>query len=273
MNVPVGDRPPGIGESSVCVMVPTYNEIDNLADMIDRLRRCVPAATLVILDDASPDGTGELADTIAADDTCVHVLHRPHKEGLGPAYLEGLAWARSHGFAAAVQIDADGSHQPEQLPALLTAAQSADVVIGSRWVPGGAVRNWPMHRKALSLGGNLFVRVALGIPIRDATAGFRVYQLAALEQIRLQDVASHGYCFQVDLTLRAHDADLRIVEVPIEFVEREHGNSKMGTSIVAEALIRVTVWGVRRRVRQARASLSLASRRRSDRPAHTIERT
>lgn len=237
-----------IAEQSVCIMLPTYNEIQNLPGMVQRLRVCVPGATIVVLDDNSPDGTGAVADELAAGDNAVHVLHRPRKEGLGPAYMHGLAWARTNGYQIAVQIDADGSHQPEQLPSLLRAAHHADVVIGSRWVPGGAVRNWPLHRKALSLGGNLFVRVALGIPIRDATAGFRVYRLVALDSVGLHDVASHGYCFQVDLTVRAHDAKLRIREVPIEFIEREHGNSKMGTSIVTEALVRVTLWGVQRRM-------------------------
>ena len=248
MSAADGGSTPSIREQSVCIMLPTYNEIQNLPGMVRRLRATVPEATIVVLDDSSPDGTGVLADDLAAADSHVRVLHRPRKEGLGPAYMQGLGWARANGYQAAVQIDADGSHQPEQLPSLLSAAGHADVVIGSRWVPGGAVRNWPMHRKALSLGGNLFVRVALGIPIRDATAGFRVYRLDALDSMHLHDVASQGYCFQVDLTLRAHDAGLRIVEVPIEFIEREHGNSKMGTSIVTEALVRVSAWGVQRRI-------------------------
>lgn len=237
---------------SVCVMLPTYNEIENLSQMVSRLRAAVPHATIVVLDDNSPDGTGALADELAAADSAVNVLHRAGKEGLGRAYIAGLAWAREHGFTAAVQIDADGSHQPEQLPDLLAAADRADVVIGSRWVPGGAVRNWPAHRKALSLGGNLFVRAALGISVRDATAGFRVYRLASLERVGLEQVASAGYCFQVDVTLRAVDADLMIIEVPIEFIEREHGVSKMGTDIVREALVRVSMWGIQRRIRQGR---------------------
>lgn len=236
----------------VCVMLPTYNELENLAGMVERLRAAVPQATILVLDDDSPDGTGALADQLAARDERVNVMHRAGKEGLGRAYIAGLGWAREHGFAAAVQIDADGSHQPEQLPDLLRAADRADVVIGSRWVPGGAVRNWPMHRKALSLGGNLFVRAALGLPIRDATAGFRVYRLQPLERIGLDRIASQGYCFQVDLTLRAFDAGLRMTEVPIVFIEREHGVSKMGTPIVREALIRVTMWGIQRRIRQGR---------------------
>lgn len=232
-------------------MVPTYNERDSLPGLIARLRAAVPDADVLVVDDGSPDGTGELADALAARDASVRVLHRPAKQGLGPAYMTALDWVGRHGYRYAVQIDADGSHQPEALPEMLVAAHRADVVIGSRWVPGGAVRNWPWHRKALSLGGNVFVRVALGIPIRDATAGFRVYRLGALEKIGLHDVASQGYCFQVDLTLRAYDTGLVMVEVPIEFVEREYGTSKMGTSIVLEALFRVTAWGVARRLRQA----------------------
>jgi len=232
-------------------MVPTYNERSNLSAVVSRLRSAVPDVDILVVDDSSPDGTGEVADALALDDPAVQVLHRPGKEGLGRAYMDALRWVRRHGYTFAVQIDADGSHQPEALPALLAEARRADVVIGSRWVPGGAVLHWPWYRKALSLGGNVFVRVALGVPVRDATAGFRVYRVQALEQIGLDDVASHGYCFQVDLTLRAFDGGLRMVEVPIEFVEREHGASKMGTSIVLEALYRVTAWGVARRLRQA----------------------
>ncbi|HKJ11970.1 MAG TPA: polyprenol monophosphomannose synthase [Ornithinimicrobium sp.] len=238
--------PPG----RICVMVPTYNERDNLEGLLRRLRGAVPAVDVLVVDDCSPDGTGDLADALARRDRAVHVLHRPGKEGLGRAYMAALTWVRQRGYTFAVQIDADGSHQPEALPRLLTAARHVDVVIGSRWVPGGAVRHWPWHRTVLSRGGNLFVRVALGVPVRDATAGFRVYRLEALDRVGLDDVASHGYCFQVDLTLRAFDRGLRMVEVPIEFVERERGTSKMGTSIVLEALVRVTAWGVTRRTRQ-----------------------
>lgn len=242
-------------QDQLCVLLPTYNERDSLPGMIRRLRHSVPGAHILIIDDASPDGTGQLADRLAQSDHVVHVLHRAAKEGLGPAYVAGFGWARGQGYAAVVQIDADGSHQPEQLPALLDAASGADVVIGSRWVPGGAVRNWPLHRKALSLGGNLFVRLALGIPVRDATAGFRVYRMDALGAMGVNDVASAGYCFQVDLTLRAVDGGLVMTEVPIEFVERVQGVSKMGTSIVAEALVRVSAWGVQRRTRQLRTAL------------------
>ncbi len=239
-----------LAPESLCVLLPTYNERESLPSMVSRLRHVVPQAQLLIIDDASPDRTGEIAEEMARGDGLVHVLHRPAKEGLGRAYAAGFAWAISEGFVAVVQIDADGSHQPKQLRSLIEAAARADVVIGSRWVPGGSVRNWPPHRKALSLGGNLFVRVALGIPVRDATAGFRVYRVDALQAMGVSTVASAGYCFQVDLTLRAVDRNLTVVEVPIEFVERVQGVSKMGTSIVAEALVRVSAWGVQRRVRQ-----------------------
>ncbi|SOC54405.1 polyprenol monophosphomannose synthase [Ornithinimicrobium cerasi] len=252
-----------------CVCVPTYNEVGNLEMIVRRLRAAVPTADLLVLDDASPDGTGALADRLAAQDPQVTVLHRPGKEGLGPAYLAGFRWAWERGYDAVVQIDADGSHQPEQLPGLLAAAERADVVIGSRWVPGGSVHNWPAHRRALSVGANTYARYTLGIPVRDATAGFRVYRLEALASMDTHEVASQGYCFQVDLTLRALDRGLTVVEVPVAFVEREVGTSKMSDAIVREAAVRVGVWGLQRRGRQARERL--ASLRRSPRWHHLEE--
>ncbi|WP_153397366.1 polyprenol monophosphomannose synthase [Ornithinicoccus halotolerans] len=231
----------------VCVLVPTYNERESLPGVLSRTRAAVPEADILVLDDASPDGTGEVADAWAAGDERVRVLHRPGKSGLGQAYLAGFAWAAERGYDAVVQMDADGSHLPEQLPRLLAAADGADVVIGSRWVPGGAIHHWPAHRRLLSRGGNVYTRVALGLPVRDATAGFRVYRVPALLRLGLADVASQGYCFQVDLTLRAIEQRLRVVEVPIDFVEREQGRSKMGGEIVREALLRVSLWGLRRR--------------------------
>ncbi len=244
----------------VCALLPTYNERENLAVVVSRLRASVPDVDVLVIDDCSPDGTGALADQLSAVDPAVRVLHRAAKEGLGPAYLAGFAWAADEGYDAVVEIDADGSHQPEQLPSLLAAAAAADVVIGSRWVPGGSVRNWPWHRRALSLGGNLYARAALGIPVRDATAGYRVYRLSALAAMGLDEVASQGYCFQVDLTMRAIDRGLTVAEVPIEFVEREVGTSKMGGWIVREALTRVTLWGVQRRGAHLRAALSKEGR-------------
>jgi dolichol-phosphate mannosyltransferase len=191
----------------------------------------------------------------------VHVLHRRAKEGLGPAYLEGFRWAIERGYDAVVEIDADGSHPPERLPVMLAAAEDADLVIGSRWVPGGAIVNWPAHRKALSVGGNLYTRMLLGMPVRDATAGFRVYRVDALSRIGLADVASQGYCFQVDLTWRAVRAGLRVVELPITFVEREVGESKMSRDVMTESLRRITAWGVGYRGRQARAAVTAAVHR------------
>ncbi|AXH95239.1 polyprenol monophosphomannose synthase [Ornithinimicrobium avium] len=244
----------------LCVCVPTYDEVDNLEMIVRRIRTAVPRADVLVLDDNSPDGTGELADRLAAADPQVHVLHRPGKQGLGPAYLAGFRWADERGYDAVVEIDADGSHQPEQLPSLLAAAADADVVVGSRWVPGGSVHNWPLHRRALSVGANTYARLALGIDVRDATAGFRVYRLSALRAMDTHDVASQGYCFQVDLTLRAVDRGLTVVEVPVAFVEREVGTSKMDDSIVREAAVRVGVWGVQRRARQLRERLGRVRR-------------
>jgi dolichol-phosphate mannosyltransferase len=239
----------------VCVCVPTYNEVGNVEMIVRRIRAAVPSADVLVLDDNSPDGTGEVADRLAARDPQVHVLHRDGKQGLGPAYLAGFAWARERAYDAVVEIDADGSHQPEQLPSLLTAAADADAVIGSRWVPGGSVHNWPVHRRLLSVGANTYARLLLGIPVRDATAGFRVYRLDALGRMDTHAVASQGYCFQVDLTLRALDRGLTVVEVPVAFVEREVGTSKMDDAIVREAALRVGVWGARRRARQLRERL------------------
>jgi len=238
----------------VLVIIPTYNELRNLPTIVERVRRSAPDVHILVADDNSPDGTGVLADAIAADDDHVHVLHRPGKQGLGAAYLHGFRWGIDNGYQVLVEMDADGSHPPEQLPAMLERIDAgADVVIGSRWVPGGTVVNWPRRRLVLSQGGNLYTRLALGIPIRDATAGYRAFRREALEKIHLDDVESQGYCFQVDLTWRAVQAGLRIEEVPITFVEREHGASKMSQAIVAEALWRVTQWGARRRLERLRA--------------------
>ena len=250
---PTGPEPTRPALERVVVLIPTYNEADSLPSLVRHLRDRVPAVDLCILDDASPDGTGDLADALAATDPRVHVLHRPRKEGLGAAYLDGFGWALERGYDAVVEMDADGSHRAEDLPALLAAAADADVVIGSRWVPGGRVVDWPAHRKALSVGANLYVRVLLGMAVRDATAGFRVYRADALRTIGLQAVASQGYCFQVDLTWRAALAGLRIVEVPIAFVEREVGASKMNADVMTESFLRIGRWGLTHRTAQARA--------------------
>ena len=231
----------------VLVCIPTYNEADNVAWIVGRVRAATPEVDVLVADDSSPDGTGDIADSLAAEDSQVHVLHRPGKEGLGAAYVAAFARAREHGYDVAVEMDADGSHQPEELPRLLAALRSADVVLGSRWVDGGEVRNWPSSRRLLSKGGNTYTRVALGLPLRDATGGYRAYRMAVLSALPLGEVASQGYCFQVDLAWQAWRAGFRIVEVPITFVERERGQSKMSRAIVAEALWRVTWWAVRSR--------------------------
>jgi dolichol-phosphate mannosyltransferase len=232
------------------MVVPTYNEIENLADLVARVRRCAPDVDILVVDDASPDGTGSLADRLAADDPGVRVLHRAEKQGLGAAYAAGFRVALDAGYDLIGEMDADGSHRPEQLPLLLDATAEADLVIGSRWVPGGSVVNWPWHRRLLSRAGNLYTRVLLGIGVRDATAGFRVFRREALETIHLERVQSLGYVFQVELAYRALRAGLRVVEVPIEFVERERGASKMTPEVARESLVRITRWGLAQRFRR-----------------------
>ncbi|MER7070405.1 polyprenol monophosphomannose synthase [Terrabacter sp. NPDC000476] len=240
----------------VAVLIPTYDERENLPGIVARVRASVPTADVIVLDDGSPDGTGEVADALAAADPHVRVVHRTAKEGLGKAYLAGFAIALEEGYDAAVEMDADGSHLPEQLPSLLAALAEADVVIGARWVRGGEVRNWPAHRKVLSVGANVYTKVLLGMHVNDATAGYRAYRTGALRAMGLEGVESQGYCFQIDLTLRAVRAGLTVVEVPITFVERQVGVSKMGQDIVREALTSVTRWGVEHRLGQLRAVTS-----------------
>jgi len=226
------------------VIIPTYNERDNLGPIVGRVRLAVPDADVLVVDDSSPDGTGALADQLSGSDRQVHVLHRTSKDGLGAAYLEAFTWALSRGYDRLVQLDADGSHLPEQLPGLLAAAESADVVMGSRWIPGGEVRNWPRYRRFLSRGGSIYSRVLLRLKERDVTGGYRVYTAHALERMKLSSVESLGYCFQIDMLLHAVRAGLRVVEVPITFVERTRGSSKMSGGIVIEAMARVTIWGL-----------------------------
>ncbi|MFD7444912.1 polyprenol monophosphomannose synthase [Streptomyces sp. NPDC059909] len=226
------------------VIIPTYNEAENIEPIVSRVRAAVPEADILVADDNSPDGTGKIADEIAGEDAQVHVLHRKGKEGLGAAYLAGFRWGIEHGYGVLVEMDADGSHQPEELPRLLTALKGADLVLGSRWVPGGRIVNWPKSREFISRGGSLYSRVLLDVPIRDVTGGFRAFRKETLEGLGLDDVASAGYCFQVDLARRAVGAGFHVVEVPITFVERERGDSKMSKDILVEALWRVTAWGI-----------------------------
>ena len=236
----------------VLVCIPTYNERENLPLVVRRVRDAVPDADVLVLDDNSPDGTGDVADELVAADPQVHVLHRPGKQGLGMAYLAGFHWGLDRGYDAIIEMDADGSHQPEQLHRLLEA------LVGRRprhrvpLGPGGSVVNWPLHRKALSVGGNLYTRALLGMPVHDATAGYRAYRADGPARDGPGQVASQGYCFQVDLTRRAVRLGLRVVEVPITFVEREIGDSKMSGDIMRESLRRITSWGVHHRADQLR---------------------
>jgi dolichol-phosphate mannosyltransferase len=239
----------------VLVIIPTYQERENIEPIVERLFASVPSAHVLVVDDGSPDGTGKVADAMADEDPRVHVLHRTEKAGLGAAYIAGFDWALDAGYSVLVEMDADGSHAPEQLPRLLAALDRADLVLGSRWVPGGAAVNWPRHREVLSRGGSLYSRLALGIPLRDATGGYRVFRREVLENIDYAAVASEGYCFQVDLARRAIVSGYRVAEIPITFVERVRGESKMSGAIVREALIKVTQWGVAHRTDQVRTAV------------------
>ncbi|MEU5977161.1 polyprenol monophosphomannose synthase [Streptomyces sp. NPDC047315] len=232
------------------VIIPTYNEAENVGPITSRVRESVPEAHILVADDNSPDGTGKIADDLAAADANIHVLHRMGKQGLGAAYLAGFQWGIENGYDVLVEMDADGSHRPEELPRLLDALveENADLVLGSRWVPGGSVVNWPKSREVLSRGGSLYSRIMLGVPLRDVTGGYRAFRKETLLGLGMDQVASQGYCFQVDLAWRAVQSGFKVVEVPITFVERERGDSKMSRSIVVEALWRVTAWGVRSRV-------------------------
>ena len=247
--------PTPTGREKILVIIPTYNESENIERIVTRTRDAVPQAHILIADDNSPDGTGKIADALAAAEDHVHVMHRLGKEGLGAAYLAGFEWGINAGYDMLVEMDADGSHQPKQLPRLLDAISDADLVLGSRWVRGGEVVNWPRSREILSRGGNLWTRIALGIPLKDATGGYRVFRRQTLLGLGLDNVSSAGYCFQVDLAWRALKAGYRVVEVPITFIEREYGDSKMNKSIVAEALVRTTAWGIAYRTSQLTSRL------------------
>jgi dolichol-phosphate mannosyltransferase len=238
------------GDLRVLVIIPTYNESENLEKIVGRVQAAAPQAHILVADDNSPDGTGKIADRLAADDERVHVLHRAGKEGLGKAYLAGFAWGIEAGYDVIVEMDADGSHRPEDFPALLEAfiREDADLVLGSRYVKGGKTVNWPWHRQMISRTGNTWVRLVTGMRLKDATGGYRLFRRTTLEKIDLSSVESAGYTFQVDLAWRTTRAGLKVVEVPITFVERELGTSKMNTNIVIEALWRTTVWGTKYRL-------------------------
>jgi glycosyltransferase involved in cell wall biosynthesis len=245
------------------VVMPTYNERENLSAMVKRIEASVPQADILVVDDNSPDGTGLLADRLASADPRVHVVHRKVKAGLGAAYIEGFEWAIARGFGVIVECDADGSHQPEELPRLLAALDDHDMVIGSRWVKGGVVIDWPVPRMVLSRGGSAYARAVLSLRQRDVTGGYRAFRSDALAAIDLARVTSQGYSFQIEMLWRASRAGLRIAEVPITFTERQFGVSKMRGMIVLEAMVRVTAWGLGalldRRHRQVPASTLIRS--------------
>ncbi|MBN9108120.1 MAG: polyprenol monophosphomannose synthase [Pseudonocardia sp.] len=239
----------------VLVVIPTYQERENIALIVKRVHASVPEADVLVVDDGSPDGTGELADEMAAADERVKVLHRTEKAGLGAAYVAGFGQALAGPYQVIVEMDADGSHAPEDLPELLAALDSgggADLVLGSRYVPGGRVVNWPAHRQLLSRGANLYARLALGAPIKDITGGYRAFRRQVLEDLDISTVASTGYCFQVDMAWRTQQAGFRVREVPITFTERELGASKMSVEVMLEALYRIATWGVAHRFRRFR---------------------
>ena len=230
------------------IIMPTYNERQNLEIIAGRVRESVPEADLLVVDDNSPDGTGDLADKLAETDQHIQVMHRTEKAGLGRAYVAGFSWALERGYDVIVEMDADGSHRPEDLHRLLTALADADAVIGSRYVPGGTVVNWPKSREFLSRGANIYNRLMLGVSVKDATGGFGAYRAATLRKIDLNNIESAGYCFQIDMTLRVLQAGLKLIEVPITFVERERGKSKMSNAVIREAFFRVAQWGITARL-------------------------
>jgi len=229
------------------IILPTYNEAQSLPRMLRQLHAAVPDAAILVVDDNSPDGTGTLADELRASYRHLHVLHRTGREGLGAAYRAAYVWALDRGYDTLVQMDADGSHQPTDLPRLLVAALHADVVVGSRWVRGGGAVQWPVKRMLLSRAGSSYAHLMLGLPFKDITGGFRVFSARALRAIDPASVDSRGYCFQIEMLMRANDAGLSVTEVPITFVDRQFGESKMSGGIVREALLAVTAWGWQRR--------------------------
>jgi dolichol-phosphate mannosyltransferase len=254
---PGGDAPGGGAggvEAAVrtLVVVPTYDERGTIEELVRAIRALPVAPDVLVVDDGSPDGTGALADTLAAADPGVSVLHRASKDGLGAAYRAGLRCGIDRGYDVLVEMDADLSHDPTALPSLLAGLADADVVIGSRYVPGGSVQAWPRRRLLLSRGGNTYVRVLTGLPVRDATSGYRAFRSAVLEAIDLDGLRSDGYAFQVETALRAWWAGYRVTEVPIRFVERREGESKLSRRVVLEAIWRVPRWALAGRGRRSR---------------------
>jgi glycosyltransferase involved in cell wall biosynthesis len=244
-------------DATVLVVVPTYDEAENVRAVTTAILQAVPTAHVLVVDDGSPDGTADVVRGIAATDDRVHLVERSGKGGLGTAYVAGFRWGLERGYPLLVEMDADGSHPADRLPAMIDAVladESVALAIGSRWVPGGSVVDWPLRREVLSRGANTYARIALGLDVRDVTAGFRVYRADTVRRMDLSSIDSKGYCFQVDMTLRVHDLGGRIVEVPIRFRDRVHGVSKMSRSVVVEAMLRVTQWGLQRRFGRRRAA-------------------
>lgn len=237
---------------NILVVVPTYNEQLNITSMLESLRSVVPDADILVVDDGSPDGTAELAEEVRDRLGSISVLRRDRKNGLGGAYRAGFAWGLERGYDAFVEIDADFSHDPEALPRLLQSAQAgADLVIGSRYVPGGVIPDWSWHRKLLSRTGNLYASMMLRLGVKDSTAGYRVYRAGLLRRIDFETVQADGYGFQIEMTYRSRCVGASISEVPIRFVDRERGESKMSSTIIVEALALVTKWGFERIVGQS----------------------
>ena len=248
----------------VLVIVPTYNEAENIVKLLDATRRALPECGILVVDDGSPDGTADLVEEAAESVGNVHVLRRSAKSGLGSAYRAGFRWGLEHGFDACVEMDADFSHDPETLPDLVAPLDDGfEVVVGSRYIPGGSIPNWSWHRHLLSWGGNRYASVMLGLGVADSTAGFRVYSASVLRRIDLDRVRAEGYGFQIEMTHRARQAGAKIVEVPIRFVDRVAGESKMSSRIVVEALGLVTLWAFQRLVHRVERLVG----RRSPKPA------
>lgn len=243
-----------IDPRKILLIIPTYNEADNILAITRAIREVVPELDILIVDDNSPDGTGEIADDIASQDEQVNVLHRFEKTGLGAAYLAGFNWGMARDYQAFIEFDADGSHQPKELPKLIAALASADMVKGSRWVKGGSVVNWPKSREFLSRGGSIYTRLMLGLPVKDITGGLNLIRREALTEIMKHPIDTTGYGIQRDLTWNAHRLGYRIVEVPIEFKDRELGQSKMSKQVLTEALKRTTELGVAHRLGQLKES-------------------
>jgi dolichol-phosphate mannosyltransferase len=243
----------------VLVVLPTYNESENIDHVLRRIRAALPAATVLVVDDGSPDGTADLAEILGKELGGIEVMRRTGKSGLGSAYRAGFRWGLDHGFDACIEMDADLSHEPEALPSLVAPlGDGMELVIGSRYIPGGVIPNWAWHRRLLSRGGNLYASALLGLGVSDATAGFRCYAAPLLDRLNLDAVRAEGYGFQIEMTYESRKAGASILEVPIRFVDRVEGESKMSAFIVVEALGLVTLWGVERLFGSFRRSKQVA---------------